>query len=149
MTIEPDEAPINGLNLETFRGTARKRLRVPVKPRDVEETGDTYRNPRGYNALLQLVNLWHIRLGHLSLNLFKKTVKITSGILNLNVVKEENFICLIYNRSKAVRRPNLKAFLNSLKILNILEEDIFKIKPRPYNKRPIRLFIINCKSQFK
>ncbi len=88
-------------------------------------------------------------MGNLSLNLLKKTVKITSNMPNLDVVKEEDFVCLAYNRSKAVRRPNLKALLDLLKILDTLEKDIFKIKPRPYNKRPIRLFIIDRKSWFR
>ncbi len=53
------------------------------------------------------------------------------------------------DRSKAVRRPNLKALPDPLKILDILEGDTFKIKPRPYNKRPIGLFIIDRKLRFK
>ncbi len=149
MTIELDEAPISGLNLETFRGTARKRPYMFAEPRDVEEIGDIYRNFRGYNVLLQFASLWHLRLGHLSLNLFKKTIKIISGMLNLNVVKEEDFVYLAYDRSKAVRRFNLKVFLNLLKILDTLEEDTFKVKLRPYNKRFVRLFIIDCKSRFR
>jgi len=64
---------------------------------------------------------------------------------NLDVVKEEDFVCLAYDRSKAVRKPNLKALSNLLKILNTLKRDIFKIKFKPYNKRSIRLFIIDCK----
>ncbi len=122
---------------------------MPAEPRDVEKTDDTRKNPKGYNVLLQLVSFWYIRLGHLGLNLLKKTVKITSGMPNLNAVKEEDFVCLAYNRSKAVRRPNLKALPNPLKILDTLERDTFKVKPRPYNKRPIKLFIINRKSRFK
>src|SRR6266566_1408096 len=108
VTIKPNEAPINGLDPKTSRGTARKRPYVLAKPRDVEETNDTRRNPKGYNALLQLTSLWHIRLGYLGLNLFKKTAKITNGIPNLNTVKEEDFVYLAYNRSKAVKRPNLR-----------------------------------------
>src|SRR6266566_365979 len=94
VTVEPNEAPIGGLNLETSRGTARERPCVFAEPRDVEETDDTRKNPRGYNALLQLASLWHLRLGHLSLNLLKKTVKITSDMPNLDAVKEEDFVCL-------------------------------------------------------
>ena len=120
-----------------------------AEPQDMEETDDTHKNPRNYNALLQLANLWHIRLGHLNLNLFKKTIKITSGIPNLDVVKEEDFVYLAYDRSKAVRRPNLRAPPDPLKILNTLEEDIFKVKPKSYNKQPIRLFIIDRKSRFR
>ena len=94
MTVGPEQASIGGLDLETSRRTARERLCVSVEPRDVEETDNTRKNPRGYNVLLQFVSLWYIRLGHLGLNLFKKTVKITSGISNLDVIKEEDFDCL-------------------------------------------------------
>ncbi len=68
---------------------------------------------------------------------------------NLDVIKEEDFVYLIYNRSKTVRKPNLKALLNPPKILNTLKKDTFKIKPKLYNKRPIELFIIDRKSQFR
>src|SRR6266566_2517563 len=137
MTIRPKQASIGGLDPETSWGTARERPYVPVEPRDIKETDDTYKNPRGYNVLLQLVSLWHIRLGHLDLNLFKKTVKIISGMPNLNTIKEEDFVCLACDRNKAIRKLNLKAFPDSLKILNTLEKDTFKIKPRLYNKRPV------------
>ena len=149
MTLEPKQAPISGLDPKTSRETARERPYIPTEPRDMEETNDTRKNPRGYNALLQLANLWYIRLKHLGLNLLKKTVKIINGISNLNIVKEEDFVCLAYDRNKAVRRLNLRVLLDPLKILNTLERDIFKVKPKPYNKRPVRLFIIDHKSQFK
>ncbi len=68
---------------------------------------------------------------------------------NLDVVKEEDFVCLVCDRSKAVRRPNLRVLPDPLKILDTLEGDIFKVKPRPYNKRFIGLFIIDCKSRFR
>ncbi len=97
MTVGFEQVFINGLDLEISRGTARERPRMFAEPRDMEETDDTRRNPRGYNILLQFISLWYIRLGHLSLNLFKKTVKIISGISNLDVVKEEDFVCLTYN----------------------------------------------------
>src|SRR6266566_3687086 len=98
---------------------------MPVEPRDMEETSDTYRNPRSYNVLLQFASLWHIRLRYLGLNLLKKTVKITNGILNLDAVKEEDFVYLAYDRSKTVRNFTLRAFPEPLKILDTLEEDIF------------------------
>src|SRR6266699_2783888 len=68
---------------------------------------------------------------------------------NLDVVKEKDFVCLVYDRSKIVRRFNLKVLSDLLKILDTLEKDTFKVKPRPYNKRLIRLFIIDYKSRFK
>src|SRR6266566_3550688 len=135
-----EQAFINRLNPETSWGTARERPRIPVKPRDVEETGNTYKNLKDYNALLQLTSLWHIKLRHLSLNLLKKTAKIISGMPNLNTIKKEDFVYLAYDRNKAVKRFNLKVLPDPLKILNTLEEDTFKVKPRPYNKRLIKLF---------
>ena len=57
MTVEPDEAPISGLDPETSRGTAKERPYIPTEPRNIEETDDTHRNPKGYNTLLQLTNL--------------------------------------------------------------------------------------------
>ncbi len=70
VTVGPEQASIDGLDPETFRGTARERPYVPTESRDVEETDDTHKNPKGYNALLQFVSLWYIRLEHLGLNLF-------------------------------------------------------------------------------
>ncbi len=57
MIVEFDEVFISGLDFETFRKTVKKRFYVLVEPRDVEETDDMRRNPRGYNVLLQLVSL--------------------------------------------------------------------------------------------
>ena len=97
VTIRPKQAPINRLDPETSRGTAKERPRIPAKPRNEKETDDLHKNPKGYNTLLQLANLWHLRLGHLGLNLLKKTAKITSGMPNLNIIKEEDFVYLAYN----------------------------------------------------
>jgi len=52
VNVRLEQAFIDGLNLKTFRGTAKERLRMPVEPWNVEETGDTRRNLKGYNALL-------------------------------------------------------------------------------------------------
>ena len=57
MTIGPEQAFIDGLDLETSQKTAKKRFYIPVEPRNIEETDDTHRNPKGYNILLQLTNL--------------------------------------------------------------------------------------------
>ena len=52
VTIGPNEVPIDGLNPETSRGTAKKRFYIPIELRDIEETDDTHKNPKNYNALL-------------------------------------------------------------------------------------------------
>ena len=45
------------LDSKTSRRTAKEKPYIPAEPRDVEETDDTYRNPKGYNTLLQFANL--------------------------------------------------------------------------------------------
>ncbi len=70
-------------------------------------------------------------------------------ILKLDIVKEKDFVCLAYNRSKIVKKFNLKLFLDLPRILNILERDILKVKFKLYNKRLMGLFIIDYKSRFK
>jgi len=52
MIVKPEQAPISGLDPKTSRRTAKERPYILVKPWDIEETNDTRRNLRGYNALL-------------------------------------------------------------------------------------------------
>jgi len=52
ITIGPKQASISGLNLETFRKTAKKRPCKPIEPRNIEETDDTHKNLKNYNILL-------------------------------------------------------------------------------------------------
>ncbi len=56
VTVGPKQASIGGLDLETSRGTARERPCMFAEPRDVEETDDTRKNLKGYNALLQFAS---------------------------------------------------------------------------------------------
>ncbi len=57
MIVRLEQALISGLNPETSRRTAREKLYMPTEPRDMEETSDTHRNPKGYNTLLQFISL--------------------------------------------------------------------------------------------
>ncbi len=50
--IRPKQTFIDGLDPEISRGTARERPYIFAKPRDVEETDDTCKNPKNYNVLL-------------------------------------------------------------------------------------------------
>jgi hypothetical protein len=99
--------------------------------------------------MLKLAYLWHRRLGHLSLSLLKKTSKITSGIPNFNSIKESEFTCLDCDRCKAVRRLNTRTIEDPYRVLDSLEADTFSLKPIPYNKCPIGLFIIDRKSRYR
>ncbi|KAK2069825.1 hypothetical protein P8C59_004372 [Phyllachora maydis] len=82
---------------------------------------------RDYYNLLNLAKLWHVRLGHIGLRLLKKTSSITKGLLNFDKIKEANFHCSSYDR----------------------EGDTVKIRPRPYNRNPIVLLLVNRKSRYR
>ncbi|KAK2074643.1 hypothetical protein P8C59_008837 [Phyllachora maydis] len=85
---------------------------------------------RDYYNLLNLAKLWHVRLGHIGLRLLKKTSSITKGLPNFDKIKEADFHCSSYDRDS-------------------IEGDTVKIRPRPYNRNPIVLLLVNCKSRYR
>ncbi|KAK2069805.1 hypothetical protein P8C59_004352 [Phyllachora maydis] len=100
---------------------------------------------RDYYNLLNLAKLWHVRLGHIGLRLLKKTSSITKGLPNFDKIKEADFHCSSFNRGKAVRRVS-KALIPDLpRVLDLIEGDTIKIRPRPYNRNPIVLLLVNRK----
>ncbi|KAK2069997.1 hypothetical protein P8C59_004535 [Phyllachora maydis] len=104
---------------------------------------------RDYYNLLNLAKLWHIRLGHIGLYLLKKTSSITKGLPNFDKIKEADFHYSSYDQGKAVRRVS-KALIPDLpKVLDSIEGDTIKIRPRPYNRNPIVLLLVNRKSRYR
>ncbi|KAK2066352.1 hypothetical protein P8C59_000181 [Phyllachora maydis] len=104
---------------------------------------------RDYYNLLNLAKLWHVRLGHIGLRLLKKTSSITKGLPNFDKIKEADFHCSSYDRGKAVRRVS-KALIPDLpRVLDSIEGDTIKIRPRPYNRNPIILLLVNRKSRYR
>ncbi|KAK2070416.1 hypothetical protein P8C59_004906 [Phyllachora maydis] len=104
---------------------------------------------RDYYNLLNLAKLWHVRLGHIGLRLLKKTSSITKGLPNFDKIKEADFHCSSCDRGKAVRRVS-KALIPDLpRVLDLIEGDTVKIRPRPYNRNPIVLLLVNCKSRYR
>ncbi|KAK2068545.1 hypothetical protein P8C59_003179 [Phyllachora maydis] len=104
---------------------------------------------RDYYNLLNLAKLWHVRLGHIGLRLLKKTSSITTGLPNFDKIKEADFHCSSYNRGKAVRRVS-KALIPDLpRVLDSIEGDTVKIRPRPYNRNPIVLLLVDRKSRYR
>ncbi|KAK2066523.1 hypothetical protein P8C59_000332 [Phyllachora maydis] len=100
---------------------------------------------RDYYNLLNLAKLWHVRLGHIGLRLLKKTSSITKGLPNFDKIKEADFHCSSCDRGKAVRRVS-KALIPDLpRVLDSIEGDTVKIRPRPYNRNPIVLLLVNRK----
>ncbi|KAK2074608.1 hypothetical protein P8C59_008802 [Phyllachora maydis] len=104
---------------------------------------------RDYYNLLNLAKLWHVRLGHIGLRLLKKTSSITKGLPNFDKIKEADFPCSSCDRGKAVRRVS-KALIPDLpRVLDSIEGDTVKIRPRPYNRNPIVLLLVDCKSRYR
>ncbi|KAK2068011.1 hypothetical protein P8C59_002685 [Phyllachora maydis] len=104
---------------------------------------------RDYYNLLNLAKLWHVRLGHIGLRLLKKTSSITEGLPNFDKIKEADFHCSSCDRGKAVRRVS-KALIPDLpRVLDSIEGDTVKIRPRPYNRNPIVLLLVDRKSRYR
>ncbi|KAK2066299.1 hypothetical protein P8C59_000128 [Phyllachora maydis] len=104
---------------------------------------------RDYYNLLNLAKLWHVRLGNIGLRLLKKTSSITKGLPNFDKIKEADFHCSSYDRGKAVRRVS-KALIPDLpRVLDLIEGDTVKIRPRPYNRNPIVLLLVDRKSRYR
>ncbi|KAK2070884.1 hypothetical protein P8C59_005346 [Phyllachora maydis] len=102
-----------------------------------------------YYNLLNLAKLWHVRLGHIGLHLLKKTSSITKGLPNFDKIKEADFHCSSCDRGKAVRRVS-KALIPDLpRVLDSIEGNTVKIGPRPYNRNPIVLLLVNRKSRYR
>ncbi|KAK2072682.1 hypothetical protein P8C59_007020 [Phyllachora maydis] len=104
---------------------------------------------RDYYNLLNLAKLWQVRLGHIGLRLLKKTSSITKGLPNFDKIKEADFHCSSYNRGKAVRRVSKALIPDPPRVLDSIEGDTVKIRPRPYNRNPIVLLLVNRKSRYR
>ncbi|KAK2075500.1 hypothetical protein P8C59_009622 [Phyllachora maydis] len=104
---------------------------------------------RDYYNLLNLAKLWHVRLGHIGLRLLKKTSSITKGLPNFDKIKEADFHCSSYDRGKAVRRVSKVLIPDPPRVLDSIEGDTVKIRPRPYNRNPIVLLLVNRKSRYR
>ncbi|KAK2068036.1 hypothetical protein P8C59_002708 [Phyllachora maydis] len=87
--------------------------------------------------------------GHIGLRLLKKTSSITKGLPNFDKIKEADFHCSSYNQGKAVRRVSKALIPNPPRVLDSIEGDTVKIRPRPYNRNPIVLLLVNCKSRYR
>ncbi|KAK2073058.1 hypothetical protein P8C59_007367 [Phyllachora maydis] len=104
---------------------------------------------RDYYNLLNLAKLWHVRLGHIGLRLLKKTSSITKGLPNFDKIKEADFHCSSCDRGKAVRRVSKALIPDPPRVLDLIEGDTVKIRPRPYNRNPIVLLLVDRKSRYK
>ncbi|KAK2072794.1 hypothetical protein P8C59_007128 [Phyllachora maydis] len=146
-SIEPEPKPLTGT------GDLPYVLREPVIEGDkvVEKaiSSPTLKEPnigqRDTYNLLNLAKLWHVRLGHIGLRLLKKTSSITKGLPHFDKIKEADFHCSSCDRGKAVRRVSKALIPDPPRVLDSIEGDTVKIRPRPYNRNPIVLLLVNRK----
>ncbi|KAK2073480.1 hypothetical protein P8C59_007765 [Phyllachora maydis] len=82
-------------------------------------------------------------------NLLNLAKFITKGLPNFDKIKEADFHCSSCDRGKAVRRVS-KALIPDLpRVLDSIEGDTVKIRPRPYNRNPIVLLLVDRKSRYR
>ncbi|KAK2074628.1 hypothetical protein P8C59_008822 [Phyllachora maydis] len=139
--IEPNKryklrnSPAKGITLEGI-GPSLRGKRPFIKGNKVEKaiSSPTLKEPnigqRDYYNLLNLAKLY-----------------ITKGLPNFDKIKEADFHCSSCDRGKAVRRVS-KALIPDLpRVLDLIEGDTVKIRPRPYNRNPIVLLLVNRKME--
>ncbi|KAK2069851.1 hypothetical protein P8C59_004397 [Phyllachora maydis] len=82
-------------------------------------------------------------------NLLNLAKFITKGLPNFDKIKEADFHCSSYDRGKAVRRVSKALIPNLPRVLDSIEGDTVKIRPRPYNRNPIVLLLVDRKSRYR
>ncbi|KAK2074916.1 hypothetical protein P8C59_009086 [Phyllachora maydis] len=154
----PYQSPRETREPEPLTGTGDlpRVLREPViEGNKVEKaiSSPTLKEPnigqRDYYNLLNLAKLWNVRLGHIGLRLLKKTSSITKGLPNFDKIKEADFHCSSCDRGKAVRRVSKALIPDPPRVLDSIEGDTVKIRPRPYNRNPIVLLLVDRKSRYR
>ncbi|KAK2070682.1 hypothetical protein P8C59_005159 [Phyllachora maydis] len=160
--IEPNKryklrnSPAKGTTLEGIGPSLRgKRPRRPPKP--LTGTRDLPRVLRelvikGNKVVEKAISsptLKEPNIGHIGLRLLKKNSSITKGLPNFDKIKEADFHCSSYDRGKAVRRVSKALIPDPPRVLDSIEGNTVKIRPRPYNRNPIVLLLVNRKSRYR
>ncbi|KAK2070774.1 hypothetical protein P8C59_005243 [Phyllachora maydis] len=82
-------------------------------------------------------------------NLLNLAKFITKGLPNFDKIKEADFHCSSCDRGKAVRRVSKASIPDLPRVLDLIEGDTVKIRPRPYNRNPIVLLLVDRKSRYR
>lgn len=89
-------------------------------------------------ALIQAAQLWHVRLGHISLDLLKKTAQVTKGMPNFQKVRSEDLVCKSCDSAKILCKLSKRPVVDSPFALGRLEGNIFVIRLTPLNNKALR-----------
>ncbi|KAK2067935.1 hypothetical protein P8C59_001634 [Phyllachora maydis] len=162
--IEPNKcyklrnSPAKGTTLEGIGPSLRgKRPYRPTRePEPLTGTGDLpcmLREPvierNKVEKAISSPTLKEPNIGHIGLRLLKKTSSITKGLPNFDKIKEADFHCSSCDRGKVVRRVSKALIPNLPRVLDLIEGDTVKIRPRPYNRNPIVLLLVDRKSRYR
>ncbi|KAK2067277.1 hypothetical protein P8C59_001033 [Phyllachora maydis] len=82
-------------------------------------------------------------------NLLNLAKFITKGLPNFDKIKEADFHCSSCDRGKAVRRVSKALIPDPPRVLDSIEGVTVKIRPRPYNRNPIVLLLVDRKSRYR
>ncbi|KAK2067477.1 hypothetical protein P8C59_001215 [Phyllachora maydis] len=82
-------------------------------------------------------------------NLLNLAKFITKGLPNFDKIKEADFYRSSCDRGKAVRRVSKALIPNPPRVLDLIEGNTVKIRPRPYNRNPVVLLLVDCKSRYR
>ncbi|KAK2070686.1 hypothetical protein P8C59_005163 [Phyllachora maydis] len=176
--IEPNKryklrnSPAKGTTLEGVGPSLRgKRPRRPIEPlataqapyqspretREPEPLTGTRDLPRvlrepvieGNKVVEKAISSPTLKEPNIGLRLLKKTSSITKGLPNFDKIKEADFHCFSCDRGKAVRRVSKALIPDPPRVLDLIEGDTVKIRPRPYNRNPIVLLLVDRKSRYR
>ncbi|KAK2072108.1 hypothetical protein P8C59_006484 [Phyllachora maydis] len=160
--IEPNKryklrnSPAKGTTLEGIGPSLRgKRPCRPTRePEPLTGTGDLPRVLREpviegnkVEKAISSPTLKEPNIGHIGLRLLKKTSSITKGLPNFDKIKEADFHCSSCDRGKAVRRVSKALIPDPPRVLDSIEGDTVKMRPRPYNRNPIVLLLVDRKME--
>ncbi|KAK2070893.1 hypothetical protein P8C59_005355 [Phyllachora maydis] len=160
--IEPNKryklrnSPAKGTTLEGIGLSLRgKRPRRPTRePKPLTSTRDLPRVLRelvieGNKVVEKAISSPTLKEPNITLRLLKKTSSITKELPNFDKIKEADFHCSSYDRGKAVRRVSKALIPDPPRVLDLIEGDTVKIRPRPYNRNPIVLLLVDRKSRYR
>ncbi|KAK2072694.1 hypothetical protein P8C59_007032 [Phyllachora maydis] len=158
--IEPNKryklrnSPAKGTTLEgigpSLRGKGPRRpTREPEPLTGTRDLPHVLREPviEGNKVVEKAISSPTLKEPNIGLCLLKKTSSITKGLPNFDKIKEADFHCSSYDRGKAVRRVSKALIPDPPRVLDSIEGNTVKIRPRPYNRNPIVLLLVDRKTK--
>ncbi|KAK2070505.1 hypothetical protein P8C59_004992 [Phyllachora maydis] len=161
-SIEPQrnkivvEIPSNSIRKEDYRPIIEDAIvseaiepNKRYKLRNSPAKGTTLEEGNKVEKAISSPTLKEPNISYIGLRLLKKTSSITKGLPNFDKIKEAHFHCSSYDRGKAVRRVSKALIPDPPRVLDLIEGDTVKIRPRPYNRNPIVLLLVDRKSRYR